>query len=149
MACFFSPCFPSFLRASYLFLIKNTPSNPTPVKGQYTIQNRLVVMFMIVVSSEMVFFLLQISMIPPLKSVLLLKSLLLRAHGPGGSGLHLSEHRLVVNRTPSKGDSRVRVTLLALSYSVYLTSIVTGSLPKPLFPPQAPVEAPELRCTPR
>jgi hypothetical protein len=40
----------------------------------------------------------------------------------------------VVNRTPSKGDSRVRVTLLALSYSVYLISIVTASLPKPLFP---------------
>ncbi len=26
----------------------------------------------------------------------------------------------MVNRTPSKGDSRVRVTLLALSYCVYL-----------------------------
>lgn len=32
--------------------------------------------------------------------------------------IHFSEHRLVVNRIPSKDDSRVRVTLLALSYSV-------------------------------
>lgn len=40
----------------------------------------------------------------------------------------------MVNRTPSKGDSRVRVTLLALSYSIYLISIVTASLPKPFTP---------------